>query len=131
MSDLSNCDTESTPSCAVALPRERNCATFEVSSATDCATAVQPTPLKAAALLVLQRNQLRNRRATLPEKLRNFGPQKSTPELRTHLSNCDTSAGEPDADATPARWVVTEYVTHCSLNRDRWIAVTLTPRIEA
>ena len=70
-------------SCAVALPRQRNCATDEGASATNNATAAQLRGLKALANAVLERNQQRNRSATTPEKARNFIPQIDPQKLRT------------------------------------------------
>jgi hypothetical protein len=67
-------------SCAVALPIERNSATFTHKSATTTATRPQPISLKALANKVLERNSYRNLNATSPDNgaqlLRENEPQK-------------------------------------------------------
>lgn len=52
-------------------PTETQPATFDAGSATVCATDAQPTSLKAAALLVLRRNEARNQAATHVNDKRN------------------------------------------------------------
>lgn len=98
-------------SCAVALPRERNCATEGQSCATDSATGSQPVGLKALANKVLQRNQARNQSATKPENARNFSSEKVGQKLRGDktfhgltLAEVKAEAGAdwPEVEADPA-----------------------------
>ena len=69
-------------SCGVALPIERNCATFDIKTATVGATTTQPISLKSLASKVLQRNQERNSPATGQEIDRNFSPENGPQKLR-------------------------------------------------
>lgn len=64
--------TEVKPELRSCKPRQTQHATFEGQHATARATESQPNSLKAAALLVLQRNNARNSRATDTETERNF-----------------------------------------------------------
>ena len=59
-------------SCTPRLLYTCNSATFDQNDATDSATSVQQTPLKALALKVLERNSQCNTNATAPEKQCNF-----------------------------------------------------------
>ena len=85
---------QNTPSCAVAVPRGRNCATQGHYSATTTATIAQPTRLKALADKVLQRNRQRNQCATTPEKQRNSEAQNQPQKLRSF---------EPEKTPLPAQ----------------------------
>ncbi len=70
-------------SCAVAHPMQRNSATFSQKGATMTATTLQPTPLKALANRILDRNQRRNPSATEVEKHRNLSPKIHPQKLRS------------------------------------------------
>lgn len=66
----------------VAPTKQTQPATFAETGATIAATDAQPGSLKALARLVSLRNQERNHGATLPEKPRNFDPEKPPEKLR-------------------------------------------------
>ena len=74
--------TSKDESCAVALPIERNTATFDTKTATVGATTTQQISLKSLASKVLQRNQERNLSATRQKKDRNFSPENGFQKLR-------------------------------------------------
>lgn len=80
--------------------RQRNCATLPPPPATGRATGTQPTSLKAAAALVLQRNRARNPHATGAAPVCNFEPAtgaaavaRVVPPLEAQSIGCC-----PDAD---------------------------------
>jgi hypothetical protein len=85
-------------SCTVALPVERNCATFTDKAATTTATRLQPISLKALANKVLERNKGRNQTATSKETDRNFLPETNPLKLRS----CNSSGNE-DHKPTPQK----------------------------
>ncbi len=76
--------TASLKSCAVAFPRECNCATSDPICATTTATPVQPPTLKALAEAVFMRNS----NATGGENTRNFSPEKDPEKLHALGASC-------------------------------------------
>jgi len=73
-------------SCTVALHRACNHATFTQNDATEYATKIQPTNLKALAIAVLQRNLICNQDATVAKITSNFFPEKSTQKLHRNCA---------------------------------------------
>jgi hypothetical protein len=106
--------TETTKSCAVALPIERNCATFTKIDATVSATGAQPTGLKALALAVLQRNQQRNFSATDDKKHAQLLGEKNPEKLRGIFESC----GHPEPKKKES------FLTcYSCLGKDFWLSV--------
>lgn len=86
--------TASSKSCAVAFPRECNCATSDPICATTTATPMQPATLKALAEAVFMRNPRRNSCATGGESTCNFSPEKDPQKLHTEKASCAESSTE-------------------------------------
>ena len=80
--------TASSKSCAVAFPRECNCATSDPICATTTATPTQPATMKALAEAVFMRNRIRNCNATKGENTRNFLCEKEPQKLHTLEASC-------------------------------------------
>ncbi|WP_459946302.1 hypothetical protein [Desulfocastanea catecholica] len=110
-------------SCAVALPRERNSATFTQKTATAGATNTQPTGLKALACRVLERNKERNSPATTPKTDRNFSPATKA-VAATIQKSCAVAFTRERNSATPKN----EHLQAISDNDDD-IMAAISPRL--
>lgn len=95
----------------VALPREMQRATFEAQSATPSATPAQRPSIKAASLLVLERNKARNSGATEAEKPRNTcatpETHRATPAQQAAVRAWLAAIGETDPE------LIEEFMERC------------------
>ena len=84
--------TEKKPELRSCTPSQMQHATFAAQLATVFATEPQPNNLKAAALLVLQRNSAPNSHATEPETKRNFHTTGDGASRNTAIMNANEEA---------------------------------------